>query len=129
MAKTHKFMLFAHKFITLLSRCTYAVRMTYSEFQRQLGKAGLTIREFSELLQMSRNSLTNYAAGGDIPSHLAVIVTLMAEMAEHGLGFRDAVHKIKIQPKKPRGAASNGRFGAKLREVRGLCQSNKEENT
>ena len=38
--------------------------MTYDEFQRQIGKAGLTIREFADLVKMHRNSVTNYAKLG-----------------------------------------------------------------
>lgn len=99
--------------------------MTYEGFKRQLGKAGLTVREFAELLNMSSNSLTNYAKAGEVPSHLAVIAVLMAEMAEHGLDFREAVSKIKIEPKKARGANENKRFGGTARGSRGLGSNDK----
>jgi hypothetical protein len=85
--------------------------MNYDEFQRQLGKAGLTARAFAELVGMNRNSVTNCSRKGEVPSHLAVIVTLMGEMAEHRLDFRDALARIVIEPKKPRGGAAKGRFG------------------
>jgi hypothetical protein len=85
--------------------------MTYDEFQRQLGKAGITVREFAELLKMNRNSVTNCAGRGEVPSHLAVIATLMAELAERGLDFRSALQRVEIEPKRPRGAGHKGRFG------------------
>lgn len=85
--------------------------MTYEEFQRQLGKAGITVREFAELLRMNRNSVTNCATRGEVPSHLAVIVTLMAELAERGLDFRGPLRHVEIEPKRPRGAGHKGRFG------------------
>ncbi|GAB2869043.1 helix-turn-helix domain-containing protein [Paraburkholderia jirisanensis] len=85
--------------------------MTYDEFQRQLGKAGITIREFAELLRMNRNSVTNCAMRGEVPSHLAVIVTLMAELAERGVDFRPPLRRVGIEPKRPRGAGHKGRFG------------------
>lgn len=85
--------------------------MTYEEFQRQLGKAGITVREFAELLRMNRNSVTNCATRGEVPSHLAVIVILMAQLAEEGLDFRAPLRHVEIEPKRPRGAGSRGRFG------------------
>lgn len=91
--------------------------MTYDEFLRQLGKAGLTVREFAALVKMNRNSVTNCAQRGGVPSHLAVIVTLMAEMAEHRVDFRQALSELEIGPKKPRGAATKGRFGGSRQAV------------
>ncbi|MGB5832299.1 MAG: hypothetical protein WBG92_09965 [Thiohalocapsa sp.] len=85
--------------------------MTYEEFQRQLGKAGLTSREFAALVRMNPNSVSNCARKAEVPSHWAVIVALMAEMAEHRLDFRKALAGVDIVPKKPRGAAAKGRFG------------------
>jgi hypothetical protein len=85
--------------------------MTYDEFRRQLGKAGLTAREFAGLVKLNPNSITNYAKQGEVPSHLAVIVTLMAEMADHRLDYRSALSNIEIEPNRPRGAAVTGRFG------------------
>ena len=92
--------------------------MTYDEFLRQLGKAALNIREFAELLQMNSNSLSNYAKQGEVPSHLAVIATLMGEMAEHRLDFRGPLSRIEIPRKKPRGALSPN-FARRNRERRG----------
>lgn len=85
--------------------------MTYEEFQRQLGKAGLNTKEFAELLGMNRNSVTNCSTRGEVPNHLAVIATLMAEMAENKLDFRSPINKVGSPLKKPRGAAAKGKFG------------------
>lgn len=85
--------------------------MTYDEFQRQLGKAGLTVREFADLVKMHRNSVTNYASCGEVPSHLAVISALLGAMAEEKVDFRSILNSIEIEPKKPRGGAAKGRFG------------------
>lgn len=85
--------------------------MTYKEFYRQLGKAGLSIREFAELVKMNQNSVTNCAKRGEVPSHLAVISTLLGEMAERKIDFRAVLAGIEIAPKKPRGGAAIGRFG------------------
>ena len=85
--------------------------MTYEEFRRQLGKAGLTIKEFAELIKQTPNSITNHAAGGEVPSHLAIIAALMGDMAESGVDFRATLGKIAYQPSKPRGGSTKGRFG------------------
>lgn len=85
--------------------------MTYNEFQRQLGKAGLTAREFADLIRMNRNSITNCSQKGEVPSHLAVIVTLMGVMAENRLDFKGVLARVDIVPKKPRGGAAKGKFG------------------
>jgi len=84
--------------------------MTYEEFQRQLGKAHLTIREFAEPVKMNRISLSNYGKKGEVPSHLAVIAALLGEMAERKIDYRNVLSRIDITPKKPRGAGI-GKFG------------------
>jgi 23S rRNA maturation-related 3'-5' exoribonuclease YhaM len=85
--------------------------MTYEEFRRQLGKAGITAREFGEVLKLHPKSITNYSKQGEVPTHLAVIVSLMGEMAEHGVDYRSVLARIQIEPNKPRGGAAKGRFG------------------
>ncbi len=84
--------------------------MTYEEFQRHIGKAGLTIRQFAELVKMNRISLSNYGKKGEVPSHLAVIAALLGEMAEREIAYREVLSKINIASKKPRGAGM-GKFG------------------
>lgn len=85
--------------------------MDYGEFKRRLGKAGLTTGEFADLVGMRRNSLTNYSKSGEIPTHLAVIATLMSEMADAEVDFREPLRRLDLSPRKARGASSEGRFG------------------
>jgi hypothetical protein len=85
--------------------------MTYDEFQRQIGKAGLNIRQFAELVKMNRISVSNYGKKGLVPSHLAVIAALLGEMAERQINYQEILSKIDITPKKPRGAGKHGKFG------------------
>lgn len=85
--------------------------MTYDEFQRHIGKAGLTLKEFAGLIRMNRISISNLSKKGEVPSHLAVMACLMGEMAERQIDFRSALARIDIEPRKPRGAAASGRFG------------------
>ncbi len=85
--------------------------MTYGEFQRHIGKAGISLKEFAQLIRVNRVSISNFSKKGEVPSHLAVIACLMGEMAERKIDFRLALAAIDIAPKKARGAASKGRFG------------------
>ncbi|MCC6535754.1 MAG: XRE family transcriptional regulator [Burkholderiales bacterium] len=85
--------------------------MTYDEFRRQLGKAGLTVKGFAELIKQTPNSITNYAAQGEVPPHLAIIAALMGDMAESGLDFRSTLERIEFEGSKPRGGSTKGRFG------------------
>jgi hypothetical protein len=89
--------------------------MTYDEFTRQVGKAGISIREFARLVKMNHNSVTNCAQRGEVPSHLGVIAALMGEMAENRLDFRATLAKIDILPKQPRGKGK-GIFGGRVKK-------------
>ena len=105
----------------------YYSHMDYREFQRQLGKAGLRAREFADLIRMSRNSVTNYSKKGTVPPHLAVIASLLGEMAEHQIEFRGVFAKLKIEPKKPRGSAAKGKFGGSKQPESGVRAQEKKE--
>jgi hypothetical protein len=85
--------------------------MTYDEFRRQIGKAGLTVKGFAELIKQTPNSITNYATHGEVPPHLAIISALMGDMAEAGQDFRTTLSRIQFDAGKPRGGSTKGRFG------------------
>jgi hypothetical protein len=105
-----------------VGRLVEAVRVTYNEFLRQLGKAGLSIRSFAALIRMNRNSVSNYARRGEVPAHLAVIAALLGEMAERGVDFRGVLGKLEIGSKKPRGGSRRGHFGGDPQRDLGLEQ-------
>ena len=69
--------------------------MPYTEFQRLVGKAGLSIKEFAVLLDMKPNSITNYSKQGVVPTHIAVIVALISTMKDEGLDFFPIFEKVK----------------------------------
>ena len=85
--------------------------MTYEEFRRQLGKAGLTAKQFADLVKLNRNSVTNYAAQNEVPAHWAIVAALMGEMAERQIDFKTILENIDIAPNKVRGNAAKGKFG------------------
>jgi hypothetical protein len=81
--------------------------MTYQEFRRNIGKAGLTISQFAELVKMNPISISNYGKRGFVPNHLAVIACLLGAMADSHLDYKSALSGIEIQQKKPRGMSLN----------------------
>lgn len=89
--------------------------MTYEEFQAELDRADLSLRAFAELIGMRPNSVSNYAQSGAIPSHLAIIVTLIAELSDRMVDFRSVISRLNITPKRPRGAAGKGDFRGGLK--------------
>jgi len=72
--------------------------MTYDEFKRRIGKAGITITEFASLTKANRTSITNCKLKPHVPKHLAVIATLMGDMAENGIDFRQSLSELDIEP-------------------------------
>lgn len=89
--------------------------MTYEEFQAELDRADLSLRAFAELIGMRPNSVSNYAKSGAVPSHLAIIVTLLAVLSDQKVDFRSVIDQLDIAPKRPRGAAGNGDFRGVLK--------------
>jgi transcriptional regulator with XRE-family HTH domain len=85
--------------------------MSYAEFLMELARAGLSVRAFAELLGMNPNSVSNYARAEELPTHLALIAVLVAELSVQGLDYRAAIAKVECTPKKPRGRGQPGHFG------------------
>lgn len=77
--------------------------MTYEEFKRQLGKVGVSAKEFACLLEVNPNSITNYSQYKKVPSHLVVIASLIAKMAENGLDFKNIISRANQASKKTSG--------------------------
>ena len=77
--------------------------MTYDEFRIELEGAKLSLREFAALLKLNPNSLTNYKAIGTVPDHIALIATLIHELVQQGVEYRQAIKRVRVTPKAPRG--------------------------
>lgn len=84
--------------------------MTYNDFLAELGKAGLSVRAFADLLSMRPNSISNYKKTGEIPDHHAVIAALLAELRLNRVDPAPVFSRIGMTPKKARGGAAPGRF-------------------
>ncbi len=101
----------------MMRTCGVMMRaMNYDEFQRHVGKAGLTLKAFAELVHMNRVSLSNLSKKSEVPTHLAIIAALLGEMADRGVDYRGVLSRIDIAPKKPRGAGKRGKFGGDKQE-------------
>ncbi|GAB2895598.1 helix-turn-helix domain-containing protein [Uliginosibacterium flavum] len=102
--------------------------MTYEEFRRQLGKAGLTIKEFAVLIKQTPNSITNHSQHKEVPPHLAIIAALMGEMAEADIDFRATLARIQFDASKPRGGVVKGQFGGSKQTRLLFTEANNEKS-
>lgn len=89
--------------------------MSYADFVEELRKAGLSVRAFAKLVGMNPNSISNYAGSGELPTHLALIAVLIVAVREVGGDYREAMSRVQVVPKKPRGSGRRGRFGGDRR--------------
>lgn len=105
---TYFYVVTSLKYVYVFKGCAI---VTYDEFIDELGKAGLSVRGFAELLSMRPNSVSNYARRGAVPSHLAVIAALLAEMHVQGISYDVVFSRLDLSKKKARGGASVGKFG------------------
>lgn len=85
--------------------------MTYDDFIAELNKAGLSVRRFAELMRMQPNSISNNKMKGEVPDHLAVISSLLAELSAHGIDYEAIFARLEPSRKKSRGASRPGKFG------------------
>lgn len=77
--------------------------MTYQEFKRRLGQSGLSAQDFANCVGLNPRSLSNYARGKRVPNHWAIVVTLLAELADRNLDVQEVLSKVKPQPRPKRG--------------------------
>ncbi len=69
--------------------------MTYQEFQIELIKIGLTIKELATLIGMNPNSITNYKSKEIIPLNLAITVSLISSLKSNGIDPELAINEVK----------------------------------
>ena len=70
--------------------------MTYEEFHAKLHRADLSDRIFAEIIGMRANSVSSYSDKDEIPTHLAIIVTLMTELSDRAIDFRSAIESLDL---------------------------------
>lgn len=76
--------------------------MKYDELTRNIGKAGLNVREFAELLKAKPNSITNLKSKGNVPKNLGIIAVLLGELADNKVPFKHLFDELDLQEQKAR---------------------------
>lgn len=76
--------------------------MNYEELTRNIGKAGLDIKEFAELIKANPNSITNLKSKKKVPKNIGIIAVLLGEMKEAKLPFKDYLNSLKLEEQKAR---------------------------
>ena len=84
--------------------------MTYDNFLGELNKAGLSVKRFADLIGMQPSSVSNNKKRGEVPIHLALIASLLAEMSARHIDYEPVLARVQPVKKRPRGAAIGGRF-------------------
>ena len=69
--------------------------MSYRELKMYIARAGLTIREFAELLDMHPTSITNIKQKGCVPKKIAMIASLIVLLIESEVKIDDIKKRIK----------------------------------
>lgn len=95
--------------------------MTYDNFLAELNSAGLSVKRFADLVGMQPNSVSNYKKRGEVPVHLALIASLLAEMSTHHIDYEPVIARVQPVKKRSRGAAS-GRFAGDKQTSLGFHQ-------
>lgn len=76
--------------------------MVYEELTRNIGKAGLSIKEFAELIKVNPNSITNLKNKESVPKNLAIIAVLLGELVDKKIPYNHLLEDIDIQEQKAR---------------------------
>jgi len=76
--------------------------MEYEEFCRNVRKAGLTLKEFALLIEVSPNSITNLKLKDRVPNHLAIIAALLGEMVDKRVPYKHLFEDMELVKQKPR---------------------------
>lgn len=73
--------------------------MLYADFLDAIGRSGLSVRAFAELVGMNPNSISNYARTGELPTHLALIAVLVAGVSELGETIAASCRRSSLRPR------------------------------
>lgn len=76
--------------------------MDYNELKRNIGKAGLSIKEFAHLIKAHPSSITNLSNQENMPKNLTIIAVLLGEMVDQGIEYKRLFDKMDLEPQKAR---------------------------
>lgn len=77
--------------------------MTYDEFKRHLGKAGLSVNAFAAWLHVRPNSVSNYAKKGGVPQSHAVIAVALGDARDRGVDIGELFARYGVRAKNSQG--------------------------
>ncbi len=103
---------FTFKTLDIVFIFSYTSSMNYNEFKRNIGKAGLSLKEFAVLIKASPNSITNLASKEVMPKNLAIISVLLGELVDNDIEYRHLFEKMDLIKQKARVKE----FGKKMRK-------------
>ena len=84
--------------------------MDYKELVRNIGKAGLTIKEFAELIKANPNSITNLSnKEKKVPKNIAIIAMLLGELVDNKIDYKPLFKRLNLKPQKARVEKSFGK--------------------
>jgi len=96
--------------------------LDYPDFLGKLGCASLSVRAFAGLICMNPNSVFNYTRSGEVPTYLALIVVLVAELRSRRIDYKPIVARAALIGKKPQSRAKHGWFGSDRQNLLDLDQ-------
>lgn len=70
--------------------------MDYPEFRRHLGKAGLTVNEFSRLIGVRPSSVSNYSKKSHVPRQYAILAVLLGDAGDRRADFFQLLARFGI---------------------------------
>jgi len=98
--------------------------LDYDELVRNIGKAGLTIKEFAELIKANPNSITNLSnKEKKVPKNLAIIAMLLGELVDNQIDYKPLFKRLNLKPQKARVEKS---FGQPIKEKNATHKQSKK---
>ena len=95
----------------------WGLKLDYEELVRNIGKAGLTIKEFAKLIKANPNSITNLSnKKRKVPKNLAIISVLLGELVDNKIDYKPLFDKLELEPQKARVKNSFGKSNKSIKE-------------
>jgi hypothetical protein len=76
--------------------------MKYEELIRNIGKAGLDVKQFADLIKANPNSITNLSLKDVMPKNIAIIAVLLGELVDKGIEYKPLFEKMDLKEQKAR---------------------------
>jgi predicted transcriptional regulator len=74
--------------------------LDYREFRRHLGKAGFSVNQFAELLEVRPNSVSNYRRMPTVPRIYSLLAVLLGDCVDRGVDVTTLFERFRIVSRK-----------------------------